>query len=125
MKITEQIKPILDHVLVSDMNFGEETTESGLILRSDDGKREGVKPRWCRVWAVGPDQKDVGVGDWIFVEHARWTRGFDYEDSDGKIIDLRMVDNAGIIAVSDQKPADVYRSVAADAGSNFNFNIPG
>ena len=125
MKITEQIKPILDHVLVSDMNFGEETTESGLILRSDDGKREGVKPRWCRVWAVGPDQKDVSVGDWIFVEHARWTRGFDYENSDGKIIDLRMVDNAGIMAVSDQKPADVYRSVAADAGSNFNFNIPG
>lgn len=122
-----KLTPLHDKVFVSDMNFGEERTASGLILRSDNGKGEGVHPRWCRVWAVGPEQQDVQVGDWLLIEHGRWTRTIEYCDEDGTVIELRVVDNNGIMGISDVAPtgADVIRSVAAAAGGNFNFNIPG
>ena len=36
-----------------------------------------------------------------------------------------MADNSAILLVSNEKPDDVMRSVSAEAGSNYNFNIPG
>jgi co-chaperonin GroES (HSP10) len=78
-KIKGKLNPLKDKVFVSDMNFDEEVTAAGIVLQSDNGKGQGVKPRWGRVWAVGPEQKDVKVGEWILMEHARWTREFEYE----------------------------------------------
>ena len=68
-----KIKPIRDNVLVTDMEFEAVTTASGIVIPSQNGKSEGVKPRWGRVWAIGPEQQDVNVGDWIYVEHGRWS----------------------------------------------------
>lgn len=123
--IKGKLTPLHDKVFVSDMNFGEERTAGGLILLSDNGKGEGVHPRWCRVWAVGPEQEDVKVGDWLLVDHGRWTRTIEYQEEDGTVIELRAVDTKGILLVADEKPNDVMRVVAAAAGGNFNFNIPG
>lgn len=107
MKITN-LNPILDHILVSDMNFGEQVTTSGIVLRSDNGKSEGVKPRWGKVWAIGPDQTEVKVGEWILVEHGRWTRGIELTlDSSDNPIEIFRIDPAGILVVSDSKPADL------------------
>jgi len=78
--------PIRDNVLVTDMNFAEQKTAGGIIVRSDDGKNEGIRPRWCKVWAVGPEQHEVVVGEWILVEHGRWTRGVTVQDENGKEI---------------------------------------
>lgn len=99
-----KITPVQAHILVSDMNFGEQKTTSGIILKSDDGKSEGVKPRWCRVRAIGKDQTDVKVGDWVLVEHGRWTRGLELEEEDGTIVTIRRVDNNGILMVTDERP---------------------
>jgi hypothetical protein len=107
------------------MNFDEEVLESGLILQSDNGKGEGVKPRWAKVWAVGPDQTDVKVGEWILMEHARWTREFEHEAEDGTITKLHMADLKAIMLATDEKPVSVQRGTAAGPGGNFNFNIPG
>ena len=74
------IKPLNDHVIVSDMNFGERRTSGGLFLLNDDARSAGIRPRWARVYAVGPDQQDVQVGQWILVAHGRWTRGVKIED---------------------------------------------
>jgi len=101
------IKPLRDNVLVVDMDFDEQRTRSGIIITSDDGKGHGVKPRWARVWAVGPDQTDVQVGEWIYVEHGRWTRGISVEDN-GKEITIRMVEPKSIMLQSNEKPEDVY-----------------
>ena len=106
--ITGNITPIRDHVLVEEMYFGDQRTATGIIIMSDDGKSSGVKPRWGKVYAVGPEQEDVTVGDWIFIEHGRWTRGFDLELEDGTIKTLRKVDNAAIMMISDEKPSDAY-----------------
>jgi co-chaperonin GroES (HSP10) len=125
MKITGTLVPLKDKVFVSDMEFGEEFTQSGIILQSSNGKSEGIHPRWGKVWAVGPDQKDVKVGEWILVEHSRWTRTIEYENDDGSITELRMVELKAIMMSADEKPNDVQRSDRVGAGSNINFNIPG
>lgn len=125
-KVRGKLIPLRDNVFVTDINFDEEVTAAGIVLTSDNGKGQGVKPRWGRVWAIGPDQKDVEVGQWILMEHARWTREIQYEEEDGSITKLHMADLKGIMLVSDEKPeGTTYRGVAAAAGGNFNFNIPG
>lgn len=125
MKVKGTIIPLHDKVLVSDMDFGEQRTTSGIFVTSDNGKSSGIHPRWGRVWAVGPEQQDVKVGEWILVEHGRWTRTVEYQTDDGSVIELRMVDNNAILMSSDEKPSDVLIVNSVGAGSNVNFNIPG
>jgi co-chaperonin GroES (HSP10) len=98
--------PLGDKVLASDMNFGEQRTLGGIVILGDDGRDHGVHPRWCRVFAKGPDNKEeYQVGDWLLVEHGRWTRGIKYqpEGADEPII-LRMIDVNGIIMWDDTAP---------------------
>jgi co-chaperonin GroES (HSP10) len=102
-----KLKPLRNNVLVTDMGFEEQKTASGIVLQSDDGKAHGVKPRWAKVWAVGPEQKDVHVGEWIYVEHGRWTRGIKVEE-DGKEVIIRRVDTEAILLQADEKPNDIY-----------------
>jgi hypothetical protein len=94
------------------MEFGMEVTKSGIIVQSDDGKPQGVKPRWGRVWAIGPDQAEVNVGDWLLIEHGRWTRTWKIEQEDGSITNVHGIDNKAIMLVSDEKPEDVMRGQA-------------
>lgn len=98
-----KIIPLRDHVIATDMNFGQRTLSSGIIMLGDDGKTDGVRPRWCRVYAVGPDQTDVTVGQWILVEHGRWTRGVEVE-IDGEQFTVRRIDADSIMMVSDEEP---------------------
>jgi co-chaperonin GroES (HSP10) len=106
MKVTGKIIPIRDNVLVTDMNFDQRVSKGGIVLPSDDGKSEGVRHRWCRVWAIGPEQQDVKVGEWILVEHGRWTRGVTVELEDGTDITMRRIDLKGILMVTDEDPGD-------------------
>lgn len=109
-KVRGQIRPLRDNVLITDMDFSEQKTAFGIIITSDDGKGHGVKPRWGRVWAVGPEQQDVQVGEWVYVEHGRWTRGITVEDNDREIT-IRMVEPKAIMLRSNEKPQDVYLGV--------------
>lgn len=109
MAIKEKLTPLKDKILISDMEFGMERTKSGLYVHSDDGKAHGIRPRWGKVWAIGPDQKDVKVGEWICVEHGRWTRTFEVETENGDILEVRGVDNNAIMMIADEKPSDVQR----------------
>ena len=104
-----KLRPLHDTVLISDMSFEEQTTASGIVIRSDDGKSHGVKSRWGRVWAIGPEQTEVKIGEWIYVEHGRWTRGIKVEDN-GKEIVIRKVDTDSILLQTDEKPNDAYIS---------------
>jgi co-chaperonin GroES (HSP10) len=125
MKIKGTVVPLRDKVFITDINFGDEVTTSGIILSSDNGKGTGIKPRWGRVWAIGEDQQDVKIGDWILMEHARWTREMEHEDDDGTVTKIYMADLKAMLCASTEKPSDVQVGVAATGGSNFNFNIPG
>jgi len=101
----KSIKAIGDHIIVYDMNFDQRTTQSGIVLLSDDKKLEGIHARWARVYAVGPDQQDVHVGQWVCIKHGRWTRGLKISDPQGKKI-IRRVDNNDILLFSDEPMQD-------------------
>lgn len=111
----EKIKALHADVIVSDMEFDTRITQTGLILPNDNGTTLGIRPRWGRVYAVGPKQKDVKVGQWICVAHGRWTRGLDIEDGE---IDhkrtIRKIDPKDILLVSDSetRPLDDTMSSA-------------
>ena len=99
----QNLRPLKDTVLVTDMVFKERKLNSGLILLNDNGTTAGIRPRWGRIYAVGPDQKDYSPGDWICVAHGRWTRGLDIEDDEGAKT-IRRIDPKDILLVSDEHP---------------------
>ena len=98
-----QLRPVGDAVVVRSMNFGERTTTSGIVIPGDDGKSSGIRPRWAQVYAVGPDQTDVEVGNWICVAHGRWSRGTPIETEEGTFV-VRKVDPKDILLVSEEDP---------------------
>ena len=107
-KITGTPKAVGNRVLVTDMYFGEQKTESGLIIKDDDGTTRGIYPRWAKVYSKGPDNNDeYSIGQWILVEHGRWTRSFTVETPEGEL-EIRMVEAESILGYSDNKPNDVY-----------------
>ena len=105
----DKIKALHDNVLVADMEFDTRITQTGLILPNDNGTTLGIRPRWGRVYAVGDEQQDVKVGDWILVAHGRWTRGLDIEDGETEHRrTIRKIDPKDILMVSEgaDRPQD-------------------
>lgn len=119
------LHPLGNKVLVAHMEFGIEKSKSGILLTSSDGKGSGIVPRWAQVIAVGPDQHEIKVGEWVLIEHGRWSRGFKYISNTNEELEVRLADNPAIMLACAEKPDDVMRSIAAGPGSNFNFNVPG
>ena len=85
------------------MHFGETKTKGGIILTDDDGSEGGIHPRWGKVYAIGDQQDDVKVGQWIMVSHGRWSRGFKIKKKDVEL-EVRMVDENDILLVSEDEP---------------------
>ena len=113
----KSIRPLKDRILVADMEFSERMTNGGIIIPGDDAKAAGIRPRWGRVFAVGPEQHDVGVGEYVLVAHGRWTRGVTIEVS-GEDVVLRMIDNNDILLVSDNPQNDETWSTAVAGHSD-------
>jgi hypothetical protein len=113
------IRALHNHVIVRDMNFDGRKLASGILLLNDDGKTAGIRPRWAQVYVTGPEQTDVTPGQWVLVEHGRWTRGSKVEIN-GEEITIRRVDPSNIIFVSDEEPAaddTISTAVQAEAKS--------
>ena len=87
------------------MNFKEKISHGGIIIPNSDGKLEGIYARWARVYAIGKDQKDINVGQYVLVKHGRWTRGVEIEDTEGTKV-IRRVDQNDILMVSDTPMED-------------------
>ena len=62
-----KLKPVHNNILVVDMVFGERLSAGNIILPGDDCKSQGIRPRWARVFAIGPKQTDVKVGEYVIV----------------------------------------------------------
>ena len=96
-----------DNIIVCDMKFDQRITKGGIILLDDDKKSSGIRPRWAKIYGLGPDQKDadLAIGKYILISHGRWTRGITVETPEGKLT-LRKVDPADILLVSDEPMED-------------------
>src|SRR5210317_14849 len=97
------ITPLKKRVLVSDMHFGEMRTKGGIILNDDDGTESGIHPRWAKVYAIGDQQDDVKVGQWVMVAHGRWSRALKVKKNDVEL-EVRMIDENDILLLSDEEP---------------------
>jgi hypothetical protein len=107
----ESIRALKDHVLVAGMNFDGRKLSSGIQLLGDDLRTAGIRPRWAQVYAIGPDQQDIQVNQWVLVAHGRWTRGIDIEDANGERT-LRRIDPEDVLLIADSEPADDNMSTA-------------
>lgn len=116
-RVKGSVKPVRNRVIVTDMEFGEQTTAGGIIISSDDGKDRGIKPRWCRVVAKGPENNDpYSIDEWILVEHGRWTRGFEVEMEDGTVQTMRTVEAESILGWQNETPDDILFGNKSGAG---------
>lgn len=104
----DKFKPMGTHIIVCDMAFDERITTGGIIIPNDDQKSAGIRPRWAKIYAVGPEVTDpeLQVGKWICISHGRWTRGVQIEDEGGEKT-IRRVDNNDILLVSDEPVRDM------------------
>ena len=84
-------------------------TKGGIILTNDDGRGAGIRPRWGKVYSVGRKQKEIKPGEWVLVEHGRWTRGVLLQKPNGEELVIRRVDFKDIMATSDE-PTSTYGS---------------
>jgi co-chaperonin GroES (HSP10) len=120
--IKGNVRPIHADVLVTDMHFGEMKTKSGLYIPSDDAKAHGVKPRWAKVYAKGPENNDpYKVGDWILIEHGRWTRKVEIE-VDNKKIQIQKVELESILAWQEENPDVNYMGKEYSDGATATFD---
>ena len=88
------------------MNFEERVTAGGIIHAVTTVKNMVLDPRWAEVY-VQITHTDVKVGQWVYVEHGRWTRGVNIEDDNGEIFKIRKVDPESILLVSDDIPEEI------------------
>jgi len=103
-----------EDILVTNMYFGEEKTAGGIIVANDDGVERGIKPRWCQVYSIGPFSKlkdEINIGDWIMLEHGRWSRAVMIEDDEGVEWAIRKADIEAILVVSEDEPGEVQEWV--------------
>lgn len=114
------LRALRDHVLVADMNFDGRKLSSGIFLLNDDMRTAGVRPRWAKVYAVGPEQQDIQVGQWILVAHGRWTRGVKIEDTNSEVV-IRRIDPNDVLLISDVEPSDdtVSDAILKDAADRW------
>lgn len=97
------LEPIADHIIVTNIESEDQKIINGIIIPSERGDNRGVHPRWAQVFSVGNEQQDVEPGQWILIEHGRWTRGVKLSGEDI----YRKVDPEGVMIVSDEKPEGI------------------
>jgi co-chaperonin GroES (HSP10) len=98
--------PINDKVFVSDLDNGVKLTRGGIILPDDNMTERGIRERWCRVYAVGPDVEDLKPGDWILVQHGRWTNGIEFSLPGGNLMLWQVDYPEAVLLVSDTDPRE-------------------
>lgn len=108
MAIKGKIVPLRNVVLASDLESGQRVSAGGIVIPDDDMKEHGIRARWGKVYAVGPDVTDIKVGDWIMVKHGRWTNSIEVENEEGEIFKVWRVEYPeSVELVSDEFPLDI------------------
>lgn len=118
--IQGQAEPLPDDILVYKMEQGSQKTKHGIILADDTNygnigehaakAGRGIRARWAQVYKVGENVTDVKAGDWVLVEHGRWTYAIDFIDENNETIKIQKIDPNGIFGVSDEYLGTDYYS---------------
>lgn len=102
-----KIKALRGKVLVTDLERGSRVI-GGIIIPDDNGKSQGIRPRWGRVYSIGDDISDIAVGQWILIENGRWTRMLKIKDETGADVQVWGVEwPKAVMLVSDNDPEGI------------------
>jgi co-chaperonin GroES (HSP10) len=105
---TKEFHPAGKSVFVTDLDSGAKTTKAGLIIPDDDMTNRGIRPRWGRIYAVGPLVDDVKVGEWILIDHGRWTNKITLDiEGEGEVQLWRIEHPESTFIVCDEDPRNV------------------
>lgn len=102
-----KIKPLRERILAELLGLEERTSAGGIILKSDNGKDTGIRPRWAMIKYVGEGIDWVKPGDYVLVAHGRWTRALEVEDEAGEKFKMVRLDNEEILAVHNGRPEEL------------------
>jgi len=98
--------PLKDKVFVSDLDAGMHLTSAGIIIPDDAMKERGIRDRWARVYAVGPEITDIQSGEWVLVKHGRWTTGIDLELTSGNVRVWAVDYPENVLIATDEDPRE-------------------
>lgn len=101
--MTVKVLPLPGKVLVDDIQQGERKVGS-IVLTNDNGKGDGIRRRWARVYAIGEGVTEIKVGEWLLLDHGRWSRKVTVQDA-GDNLELWMVDYPNGALLAADKPA--------------------
>lgn len=101
-----KLKALRGKILASQIEVGERKTSAGIVLLDDNGKEDGIRARWMQVYAMGAETTDqIKVGDWILVEHGRWSRGIEIREGED-VLSIWQVDPEALLCVSEERPVE-------------------
>lgn len=105
--IAKSFTPMKNTVYVTDLDIGTKKSAGGIILMDDNMTERGIRNRWARVYAVGAGVDDLTPGEWVLVQHGRWTNGVDFQFPDQEKVTLWRIDYPeAVILVTDEDPRD-------------------
>jgi len=107
-----KLRALTNKILCNYIEKGQQTTVGGIVLMDDDNSESGIRPRWMQVYSVGPEVKSVTEGQWVMVEHGRWTHGMTMRDENDEEFTLWGAEEEAILLVADEEP-NTERSVSS------------
>lgn len=101
-----ELKPLSGKIF-AQVQFKERKSAGGIYILNDEGKDHGIRPRWAKVWKLGEGVDDIEPGQWILVEHGRWTQKFLWKNPDTGIEHyFHAIDPKAIMCVQDDVPEE-------------------
>ena len=97
--VATTLTPLHNNVFVTEMDQGNKLTKGGLIILDDNMGARGIRPRWAKIFAIGPDVKDVAVGEWVLIEHGRWSNRIPMSFPDGDV-DVWRIDYPAAVLIA-------------------------
>ncbi len=98
--------PLKDNVFVTELDGGPRQTAAGILIPDDNMTARGIRARWAKIWCVGPDVTEVEPGEWVLVEHGRWTTAIDFELPNGKVRAWRIEWPKAVLMASHSDPRE-------------------
>ena len=100
-----KLRPLPGRLYCKALETGLRTSAGGIVLTDDNSATAGVggvRPRWFQVVNVNIDTNldDIKIGDYVLVEHGRWSRRFSGTDIDNYSI----VEEKAVLLVSEDAP---------------------
>jgi co-chaperonin GroES (HSP10) len=98
------LRLLKNNVLVSNLDHGVKLTRGGIILPDDNMRESGVRDRWAKVFAVGPEVDDLVPGNWVLIKHGRWTNGMSITIDGDETTVWRIEYPESVLVMSEEDP---------------------